>query len=77
MLLALVGQEFGRGQRQAGRDDPLDGGIVGQVQEEACVLHGTVLLEVLLEESGRLHVGAHRCKDDAEIVLVVVQDRFA
>jgi hypothetical protein len=45
VLLALVGEELGCGQRQAGRDDALDGRIVGQVQEQAHVLHGTVFLE--------------------------------
>lgn len=37
---------------------PGDGsrGVVGQVQEEADIAHGTVLLEVGLEEPGCLHV---------------------
>lgn len=37
---------------------PGDGsrGVVGQVQEEADIPHGTILLEVRLEEPGCLHV---------------------
>lgn len=37
---------------------PGDGsrGVVGQVQEEADIPHGAVLLEVRLEEPGCLHV---------------------
>lgn len=31
-------------------------GVVGEVQEQADVVHGTVLLKVGLEEPGRLHV---------------------
>lgn len=31
-------------------------GVIGQVQEQADIVHGAVLLEVGLEEPGRLHV---------------------
>ena len=44
VLLALVGEELGGGERQARRDDALDGRVVGQVQEETDVLHAAVLL---------------------------------
>ena len=37
----------GRWQGLPGSDDPLDGRVVRQVQEQADVLHRTVLLEVL------------------------------
>lgn len=30
--------------------------VVGQIQEQADVVHGSVLLEVRLEETGSLHV---------------------
>ncbi len=72
VLLVLVGQELGRGQGETRGDDPLDGRVVGQVQEEAHALHGAVLLEVLLEEASSLHVDAHGGEDDGEVVLVVV-----
>ena len=52
VLLALVGEVLGGGERQARRDDPVVGGVVRQVQEQADVLHGTVLLEVLEGRDG-------------------------
>uniref|UniRef100_A0A2M4D215 Putative secreted protein n=1 Tax=Anopheles darlingi TaxID=43151 RepID=A0A2M4D215_ANODA len=76
VLLALIGQELGGRQRQTGRNDTLDGRIVGQVQEQAHVLHGTVLFEVLLEESGRLHVHTHSGEHDGKVVLVLIQHRL-
>jgi hypothetical protein len=45
----LVGEVLGGGEGEAGGDDALDGGVVGEVEEEAHVLHGAVLLEVLRE----------------------------
>lgn len=42
-------------------------GVVGEVQEQADVVHGTVLLKVGLEEPGRLHV--HLVKKRNTIVL--------
>ena len=44
-------------------------GVVGEVEEEHDVLHGAVLLEVLLEESRRLHVHTHRSEHDGEVVI--------
>lgn len=44
MLLALVGEELCGGEGEARRDDALDGGVVGEVQEQADVLHRPVLL---------------------------------
>lgn len=44
MLLALVGEELCSGEGEARRDDALDGGVVGEVQEQADVLHRPVLL---------------------------------
>lgn len=75
--LALVRQELGSGKSKTGRNDSLDGGIVGQVQEEAHVLHGTVLLEVLLEETGCLHVHTHSGEHDGEVIFMVIEDRLA
>ena len=37
---------------EARRDDPLDGRVVRQVQEQAHVLHGTVLFDVLGRRDG-------------------------
>jgi hypothetical protein len=48
--------------------------VVCQVQEERNSIQRTVLLEVLLEEPGSLHVDTHGGKDDGEVVLVSVVD---
>ena len=77
MLLALVGEELGGRKSETGRNDTLDGWIVGQIQEETDVLHGTVLLEVLLEKSSGFHVHTHGGEHDGEVVLVRVQNGLA
>eukprot|EP00050_Salpingoeca_kvevrii_P005899 m.286285 g.286285 ORF g.286285 m.286285 type:complete len:410 (+) comp11542_c0_seq1:188-1417(+) len=59
VLLALVREVLGRRERQTRRNDTLDGRVVGKVEEERDTLHGAVLLEVLLEKAGRLHVDTH------------------
>ena len=58
----LVSQVLCGGKGETRRDNSLDGRIVGQVEEEANVFHGTVLFEVLLEESRDLHVHTHSCE---------------
>lgn len=49
-------------------------GVVGKVEEERNTVERSVLLEVLLEEPGGLHVDSHRGEDDREVVLVAVVD---
>lgn len=46
--------------------------VVGQVEEEGDTVERSILLEVLTEEAGRLHVDSHGGKDDGEVVLVAV-----
>lgn len=48
MLLTLIGEVLCRGEGKTWRDDALNGGVIGQVQEEAHVLHRAILLEILL-----------------------------
>jgi len=48
--------------------------IIGQIQEQAHVLHGSVLFKVLLKESSSLHVDSHGSEDNGEIVAAVVHD---
>eukprot|EP01084_Bolivina_argentea_P071534 130022_1 len=72
VLTAIVGQVLGGGQGQTGGHDTLNGGIVGQVQEEHGLLHGTVLLELATEETGSLLVDTHSGEDDAEILLLAL-----
>lgn len=76
VLLALVSQEFSGSERQTRRNDTLDGRIIGQVQEETHVLHGTVLFKVLLEETGSFHVDTHSGEDDGKVIVMIVQHRF-
>lgn len=44
VLLTLVSEELCGGEGETRRDDALDGGVIGEVQEQADVLHGPVLL---------------------------------
>lgn len=69
MHLALVGHELGSCEGQPRGDNPLNGGIVGKIEEETDVLHASVLLEVLLEEPGGLHVHSHGGEHDSKVVL--------
>ena len=48
--------------------------IVGQVQEQRNSIQGSVLLEILFEESSSLHVDSHSSEDDREVILVSVVD---
>lgn len=77
VFLALISQKLGSGQGETWGNNSLDGGIVGQVQEQAHVLHRAVLFEILLEEPGGLHVDTHSCEYDGEVVFVIVQYRFS
>lgn len=74
VLLALVGEELSGRKGQTRGDDSLNGRVVGQVEEEAHVLHGAILLEVLLEEASCLHVDSHGGEYNGEVVLMVIQD---
>jgi hypothetical protein len=75
--LPLVGQILGSGEGQSGSDNSLNSGIVGEVEEQHDTLHGTVLLEVGLEETGYLHVDTHSCEHHTEVLFAVVVDVLA
>jgi len=51
--------------------------VVGQVGEHGDALHGTVLLEVLGEETGSLQVDTHGTENDGEVVVVHVLGSLA
>mmetsp|Transcript_38540 Transcript_38540/g.97013 ORF Transcript_38540/g.97013 Transcript_38540/m.97013 type:complete len:354 (-) Transcript_38540:194-1255(-) len=72
VLLGLIGKVFGRGESKTWRDDALNGGIVGQVQEESHTLQRAVLLEILLEETSSLRVHTHRSENNRKVVLVII-----
>ena len=67
VLLALVGQVLSSGKGQTRGNNTFDGGIVSQVQEQGHTLHGTVLLEILLEETSSLHVHTHSSEHNSEV----------
>jgi hypothetical protein len=46
-------------------------------KEKRIPLHGTVLLEVLLEEAGSLHVDTHGSEHDGEVIFVTIHDTLA
>ena len=73
MHLTLVSHKLGSCQGQPRGDNPLNGGIVGKIEEETDVLHASVLLKVLLEEPGSLHVYPHGGEDDSKVVLEIIR----
>ena len=72
MLFKLVSVVFCSGERQAWCDDTFNGGVVGQVQEQSDTIQTSVLLKVLFEIPGSLHVHTHSGKNDREVVLVSI-----
>ena len=72
VLVALVSEVLGGGECKTGGDDALDGGVIGEVEEEANVLHRAVLLEILLEKAGSLHVDTHGGEHNGEVGLASV-----
>mmetsp|Transcript_8763 Transcript_8763/g.12022 ORF Transcript_8763/g.12022 Transcript_8763/m.12022 type:complete len:403 (-) Transcript_8763:296-1504(-) len=70
--LLSVGQVLGGSEGETGRDDTLDGRIVGEVHEEDDTVHGAVHLEVSLEEAGSLHVDTHGSEHDDEVLFGVI-----
>lgn len=72
MHLLGVGQLLGGGQRETGRDDALERGVVGQINEEQDAVYGAVNHEVSLEEEGRLLGHTHRGKDNGEVLIGVM-----
>lgn len=69
MHATLIGQVLGSGEGDSWRDDALDGGVVGEVEEEHCAAKGAVLLKVPLEEVRSLHVDTHCAENDRKLVL--------
>lgn len=75
--LPLIRKILGRRQGQPGRDNPFDGWIISQIEEEDDPLHGPVLLEIGLEEPSHLHIDTHSGKHHTEVLLTMVVDVFA
>jgi len=72
VLLTCVCEILCCGQRQARGNNALDGRVVRKIHEKDHILHGTVFLEVILEEAGGLHVNTHGTKNDTEIFRRVI-----
>ena len=72
MHLLSVGQVLGSGQGETRRDDSLNGGIVGQVHEEHDTVHGSVHLEIGLEETSSLHIDTHSGEHKGEVLLRMI-----
>ena len=47
VLATLICQVLGCGEGNTRSNDTLNGGIVGQIEEEACLVHGPILLKIL------------------------------
>lgn len=72
MHLLSVSQVLSGGQGETRSDDSLNSGIVGQVHEQDDTVHGTVHLEVSLEETSSLHIDTHSGEDEGEVLLRVI-----
>lgn len=68
MLADLVRKVLGGGEGQTRGDNTLDGRVVSQVKEQDNLGHSAVLLEVLTEVPGSLHVDTHRSEHDGELL---------
>jgi len=70
--LLCVSKVLSSGEGETGSDNTLDGRIVGEVHEQHDAVHGTIDLEVSLEEAGSLHIDTHSGEDDDEVLVGVI-----
>ena len=61
---------------QSGRDNSLNRGVVGKIEEQAGALHRTGFLEVVPEEPRGLHVHTHGSEHHREVVRMPVERIF-
>src|SRR3990172_2401103 len=73
----LIGEVLRRRQGHPGGDEPLYGGVVGEVQEQDRALEGPRALEVVHEHAGLLVGDSHRGEDDPEGLLAPEDLRLA
>ena len=66
MVVPVEGQEFRHGEGQPGRDEALDGRVVGQVEEHDHVVEHAAGLEGLAEDVGHVVLHPHGREDDGE-----------
>ena len=67
-MFSVKGQIFRRGQRAARRQDPLDDGIVGQVEEHDHPAQHAAFLKGAAEIVGHVVGDTHGGKNDGEVV---------
>jgi len=74
--LLLVSQMLSGGQSKSWGDDTLDGWVVGVVHEQHDSVHGSIHLEISLEESSSFQVNTHSGENNGEILIRVIKDIF-
>ena len=68
MEAALVGQVLGSRERDTWRDNALNRGVIGKVEEKHGSFQRAVLLEILLEKVSCFHVNSHGGEHYGELV---------
>ena len=69
----FVSQMLSGSEGKSGGDDSLNCGVVCVVHEEHSSVHGSVHLEVSLEETSCLHVDSHCREDNSEVFFGVIK----
>ena len=65
------------GKSKSWNNSTFNGWVVGVIHEKHNTVHGTVDLEVSLEESSSLQVDSHCGEDNGEIFFIVILDIFS
>mmetsp|Transcript_7860 Transcript_7860/g.10304 ORF Transcript_7860/g.10304 Transcript_7860/m.10304 type:complete len:283 (+) Transcript_7860:776-1624(+) len=76
MQITFICQILSSSQSKTGRNNTLNGRVIGQVQEQSSTLHGTGLFKVTAEETGGFHVHTHGTKHDGKVFFVSIHGVF-
>mmetsp|Transcript_13236 Transcript_13236/g.27456 ORF Transcript_13236/g.27456 Transcript_13236/m.27456 type:complete len:441 (-) Transcript_13236:62-1384(-) len=68
--ITFVGQILGGRQGQPGRNDPFNGGIIGQIQKQGRTLHGPGFFKIRAKKARRFHIDPHGPKDNGKVFFV-------
>jgi hypothetical protein len=71
-----VSEILSGGERKTRSNNTLDSGIIGEVHEKNDTVHGTVYLEVSLEEEGSLFGDSHSSEYNGEVFVRVIMHIF-
>ena len=55
-------------------NNTLNSGIISKIEEKNDFLHGTIVLEILSEESSNFHVHTHCTENDGEVIIRMIED---